>query len=56
MIGVLVFASVILMIESICIQILLSYNTYNSYSPYLNYNYEKNYSYFNDYNEIRFYV
>lgn len=47
MIGVLVLASVILMIESICIQILLSYNTYYSYSPYLNYNYEKNYTYFN---------
>ena len=56
MIGMLVLASVILMVETICIQILLSYNTYNSYSPYLNYSYEKNYSYFNDYNEIRFYV
>ena len=56
MIGMLVLASVILTVENICIQILLSYNTYNSYSPHLNYNYEKNYSYFNDYNEIRFYV
>ena len=56
MIGLLVLASVILLIESICIQILLSYNTYYSVSPYLNYSYEKNYSYFNDYNEIQFYV
>jgi len=64
MLGLLILSNVILLIETICIQILLLYKSYYSVSPNLNYslspnlnyNYEKNYSYINDYNEIMFYV
>jgi hypothetical protein len=64
MLGLLILSNIILLIETICIQILLLYKSYYiltpnlnySLSPNLNFDYEKNYSYINDYHEIMFYV
>ena len=65
MLGLLILSNVILLIETICLQMLLSYKSYYSIIPNLNYNYDLNYSYnnyeknnshTNDYNQIMFYT
>ena len=59
MLGLLILSNVILLIETICLQMLLSYKSYYSIIPNLNYsynNYEKNNSHTNDYNQIMFYT